>query len=148
MKKLILLMLVVMVPFLTYSQKRTKKGTDKTETKDKSSNAKVNFMIIKGVEVDMRQEGMSLDEIKSDESNDDVSLDNLMKRHIKPMSRFYFSFDVGGFSEESQELMAASREFRTIAQAVNKAAEYGWEFVNATIIIDGVVKIHYYHMKR
>ena len=44
-------MLVVMVPFLTYSQKRTKKGTDtKTETKDKSSNAKVNFMIIKGVE--------------------------------------------------------------------------------------------------
>ncbi|MBT5274107.1 MAG: hypothetical protein HOL74_04700, partial [Flavobacteriales bacterium] len=78
MKKLILLMLVVMVPFLTYSQKRTKKGTDKTETKDKSSNEKSNFMIIKGVEVDMTQEGMDEAEIQAG----DVSLDQLMKKHI------------------------------------------------------------------
>jgi len=141
MKKLVLLMLVVMVPFLTYSQKRTKKGKDtKTETK-------VNFMIIKGVEVDMTYEGMDADEIKS-QSGDDVSLEQ-MKRHIKPVSRFYFSYDVGSLrNKEVQKLTESSQQFRSMAQAVNASAEYGWEFVNATIVIDGAVKIHYYFMKR
>ncbi|MBT3417503.1 MAG: hypothetical protein HN427_01885 [Flavobacteriales bacterium] len=145
MKKLILLMLVVMVPFLTYSQKRTKKGTDKTETKDKSSNEKSNFMIIKGVEVDMTQEGMDEAEIQAG----DVSLDQLMKKHIKPVSRFYFSYDVGSLrNEEVQKLIESSKKFRSMAQAVNASAEYGWEFENATVVIDGAVKIHYYFMKR
>ena len=138
-------MLVVMVPFLTYSQKRTKKGTDKTETKDKSSNEKSNFMIIKGVEVDMTQEGMDETEIQAG----DVSLDQLMKKHIKPVSRFYFSYDVGSLkNKEVQKLTESSQQFRSMAQAVNASAEYGWEFVNATIVIDGAVKIHYYFMKR
>lgn len=138
-------MLVVMVPFLTYSQKRTKKGTDKTETKDKSSNKKSNFMIIKGVEVDMTQEGMDETEIQAG----DVSLDQLMKKHIKPVSRFYFSYDVGSFrNEEVQKLIESSKKFRSMAQAVNASSEYGWEFDNATIVIDGSVKIHYYFMKR
>ena len=54
MKKLILLMLLAMVPFLTMAQKRTKKGKDiKTETTDKSSDEKATFMILKGVEIDM-----------------------------------------------------------------------------------------------
>ena len=139
-------MLVVMVPFLTYSQKRTKKGTDKTETKDKSSDAKVNFMIIKGVELDMTQEGMDADEIQS--LSGDVSLEQ-MKRHIKPVSRFYFSYDVGPMrNEEVQKLTESSKKFRSMAQAVNASAEYGWEFMNATVVIDGAVKIHYYFMKR
>ena len=139
-------MLVVMVPFLTYSQKRTKKGKDtKTETKDKSSNEKSNFMIIKGVEVDMTQEGMDEAEIQAG----DVSLDQLMKKHIKPVSRFYFSYDVGSLrNEEVQKLIESSKKFRSMAQAVNASAEYGWEFENATIVIDGAVKIHYYFMKR
>ena len=140
-------MLVVMVPFLTYSQKRTKKGTDKTETKDKSSNEKSNFMIIKGVEVDMTQEGMDEEEIQS--QSGDISLNQLMKRHVKPVSRFYFSYDVGSMrNEEVQKLTESSKKFRSMAQAVNASAEYGWEFVNATIVIDGAVKIHYYFMKR
>ena len=140
-------MLVVMVPFLTYSQKRTKKGKDtKTETTDKSSDAKVNFMIIKGVELDMTQEGMDADEIQS--LSGDVSLEQ-MKRHIKPVSRFYFSYDVGSMrNEEVQKLTESSKKFRSMAQAVNASAEYGWEFMNATVVIDGSVKIHYYYMKR
>ena len=139
-------MLVVMVPFLTYSQKRTKKGKDtKTETTDKSSDAKVNFMIIKGVELDMTQEGMDADEIQS--LSGDVS-ELQMKRHIKPVSRFYISYDVGPLSKEAQKLTDASKDFRSMAQAVNASAEYGWEFMNATVVIDGSVKIHYYYMKR
>ena len=63
MKKLVILMLVSMVPFLTMAQKRTKKDKEiKTETTDKSSSVTSNFMIIKGVEVDMTQEGMDQEE--------------------------------------------------------------------------------------
>ena len=143
MKKLVLLILVAMVPFLTMAQKRTKKDKEKTETTDKSSNITSNFMIIKGVEVDMTQEG-----IETEKDSEDVSLDRLIKKYIKPVSRFYISYDVGPLSKEAQKLTDASKDFRSMAQAVNASAEYGWEFMNATVVIDGSVKIHYYYMKR
>ena len=145
MKKLVLLILVAMVPFFTMAQKRTKKAkATKTETTDKSSVVKSNFMIIKGVEVDMNQEGIA----ETDKESTDLSLDRLIKKHIKPVSRFYFSYDIGGYSEESQKLTADSKAFRSMAQAVNEAAKYGWEFINSTIVVDGNVIIHYYYMKR
>jgi len=145
MKKLVILMLVAVVPFLTMAQKRTKKDKEtKTETTDRSSSVTSNFMIIKGVEVDMTQEGMDQEE----KDSEDVSLDRLIKKYIKPVSRFYISYDVGPLSKEAQKLTDASKDFRSMAQAVNASAEYGWEFMNATVVIDGSVKIHYYYMKR
>ena len=145
MKKLVLLTLIAMVPFLTIAQKRTKKNKEKTEKTDGSADAKVNFMIIKGVEVDMSQEGA--DDI--DKVSEDVSLDRLMKKHVKPMSKFYFSYDVGSFkNKEVQKLRESSENFRSMAQAVNASAEYGWEFINSTIVVDGNVTIHYFYMKR
>jgi len=145
MKKITLLLLITVLPFATMAQKRTKKDTkSKTEIKEKSSNTKVNFMIIKGVEVDMSFEGMDESEILTQ----DVSLQQA-KKHIKPSSKFYFSYDVGSpMNEEVVKLTSSSQSFRTMAQAVNASAEYGWEFMNATIIIDGPVKIHYYYMKK
>jgi hypothetical protein len=145
MKKLVILMLVAMVPFLTMAQKRTKKNKEtKTETTSGASAVASNFMIIKGVEVDMTQEGMDQEE----KDSEDVSLARLIKKHIKPISRFYISYDMGPLSKESQKLTGASQNFRSMAQAVNASAKYGWEFMNATVVIDGSVKIHYYYMKR
>ena len=139
MKKIALLLLVVSIPFTTIAQKRSKKDTKTTTT-----NTKVNFMIIKGVEVDMSFEGMDESEILAQ----DVSLQQA-KRHIKPSSKFYFSYDVGSpRNKEVVKLTSSSQSFRSMAQAVNASAEYGWEFMNATIVIDGPVKIHYYYMKR
>ena len=142
MKKLILLTLIAGIPFFTLAQKKNKKKSD-TKVSIKSD---VNFMIIKGVEVDMSQEGISPDEIRDQYS--DVSLDNIMRKHIKPVSQFYITYDVGGHSEDVKSMIASSTQFRSMVQAVKKAGEYGWEFVNATIVIDGPVKIHYYHMKK
>ena len=140
MKKIaLLLLLVVAIPFTTIAQKRSKKDTE-----TKTTNTKLNFMIIKGVEVDMSFEGMDESEILTQ----DVSLQQA-KRHIKPSSKFYFSYDVGSpRNEEVVKLTSSSQSFRSMAQAVNASAEYGWEFMNATIVIDGPVKIHYYYMKR
>jgi hypothetical protein len=145
MKKLVIFMLVAMVPFLTMAQKRTKKNKEtKTETTDRSSAVASNFMIIKGVEVDMSLERMDQEE----KDSEDVSLNRLIKKHIKPVSRFYISYDVGQMTKEFQKLTSASQNFRSMAQAVNASAKYGWEFMNATVVIDGSVKIHYYYMKR
>jgi hypothetical protein len=140
MKKIsLLLLLVVAIPFTTIAKKRSKKDTETTTT-----NTKLYFMIIKGVEVDMSFEGMDESEILTQ----DVSLQQ-SKRHIKPSSKFYFSYDVGSpRNEEVVKLTSSSQSFRSMAQAVNASAEYGWEFMNATIVIDGPVKIHYYYMKR
>ncbi len=152
-------MLVAMVPFMTMAQKRSKKGTNpKTEKKDKSSNENPSFMIIKGVEYWDRMEVAQTDPrdigLEKDGDDyarlkaDDMSLEKLMKQHLKPMSKFSFSFDVGKSTEESLDLNKSSKGFRSMAEAVNQAAVYGWEFINSTIVVDGNITIHYYYMKR
>ena len=50
MKKITLMLLVAMVPFLTMAQKRSKKGKEKTEKID-NSNASYEFMVITGYEI-------------------------------------------------------------------------------------------------
>tara|TARA_B100000497_G_C7669409_1_gene403851 strand:- start:1473 stop:1931 length:459 start_codon:yes stop_codon:yes gene_type:complete len=152
MKKLTLLMLVAMVPLLTMAQKRTKKGKDtKTEITDKSSDAKANFMIIKGIEIDMfemDQLGMDQKEIE-DRKRSDITLDGIIQRHSNPSSSFHFSYDIGAeSSKESEYLTKSSRGFRSMAQAVHHAQKSGWNFVNSTIVVDDMITIHYYYMKR
>ena len=74
-------MLVAKIPFLTMAQKRTKKGKDtKTETTDKSSDAKATFMILKGVEVSsMIYDQNAADQVEQDLETNDVSIERLIK---------------------------------------------------------------------
>ena len=133
--------MVCALPFAAMSQKRSKKSNNDTESR---SSSKTNFMIIKGVEIDVSQEGLT----KEEKESEDVSLDRIMKKYVKPMSKMAFSFDVGEHNSEIDELLDASLRFRSMAQAVNKAAEYGWSFIHSNVIIDGDVIVHYYYMKR
>ena len=55
MKKIVLMLLVAMVPFLTMAQKRSKKDKQAVE-QVKKSNASVEFMMIKGIEIPMINE--------------------------------------------------------------------------------------------
>ena len=145
------MLLVAMIPFLTMAQKRSKKNKKaKVETTDKSSDVKVNFMILKGVEApSMMYEQNAADQVEQDLETNDVSIERLMKSHVKPMSRFSFSFDYGDpNSKEAEELRRASMSFRSMAEAVNNATKYGWEFINSTIVVDEMLTIHYYYMKR
>ena len=50
MKKIVLMMLVAMIPFLTMAQKRSKKGKNTKVEKVVQSKSSVEFMVIKGVE--------------------------------------------------------------------------------------------------
>ena len=150
MKKLILLMLVAMVPILTMAQKRTKKGKDtKTEITDKSSDAKATFMILKGIEIDMFELDQPMDRKEMSDMTDEHSFKRLIEKHRSSASHFIFSYDMGGeSSKELEYLTNSSRVFRSMAQAVHHAQKSGWNFVNSTIVVDEMITIHYYYMKR
>ena len=139
MKKIILLMLITIVPFATMAQKRSKKDSEKV------NNTKSGFMIIKGVEIDMSAEGRFEEDA---ENAADVSLDRVMKKYLNPISKMSFTFDMGGYNAEVEELIEASKKFRSMSQAVNKAAEYGWQFISSEVLVDGIVTVHYFYMKR
>lgn len=139
MKNIILLMLITIVPFASMAQKRSKKDSEKI------NNIKSDFMIIKGIEIDMSSEGKSEEDA---EHSSDVAIDRVMKRHLNPISKMSFTFDMGGYNAEVEELTEASKKFRSMSQAVNKAAEYGWQFISSEVLVDGIVTVHYFYMKR
>lgn len=135
-------MLVAMVPFATMAQKRATKG--KTTKTEKTTKVSSNFMIVKGVEMPL-----NLSEKAEKVSEEEESEEMLMKKHLKPMTKLMVTFDFGtNANKENQELMSFSRTFRSMTDVVNKAAEYGWEFINSTIVVDRKITIHYYYMKK
>ncbi|MDP7568223.1 MAG: hypothetical protein QF383_07515 [Flavobacteriales bacterium] len=141
MKKITLMLLVAMVPFLTMAQKRSKKGKEKTE-KINNSNASYEFMVITGYEItinkDKRIKG-GPDQIPSP--------DTQLKRMMLSNSRVGIQFDFGGNTSDENTLLSENR-YRSMSHAVNGAANNGWEFVSSDVIVSGVVKIHYYYMRK
>ena len=142
MKKIaLLLLLVVAIPFTTIAQKRSKKDTKTTTTK-KVKEVAATFMIIKGVEIIIATEGV-------DEKESADRREVQMKELVKPNSKLFVTYDVGKKRDKQMiELMSDSRSLRTMAEAVNKAAKYGWSFINSTVMKEGNVVTHYYYMKR
>lgn len=143
MNKIIMIMMVILIPFVTMSQKRANKGKTSQKT-EVSTKLKSNFMIIKGVEM-IIEDSRRVEKLSEEEESVELSI----KRHLKPMTKLMVTFDFGStINKENQSLMADSRNLRSMPDAVNKAVEYGWEFINSTIVIDGKATIHYYYMKR
>ena len=141
MKKITLMLLVAMVPFLTMAQKRSKEGKDNFE-KINNSNASYEFMVITGYEItinkDKRIKG-GPDQIPSP--------DTQLKRMMLSNSRVGIQFDFGGNTSDENTLLSENR-YRSMSHAVNGAANNGWEFVSSDVIVSGVVKIHYYYMRK
>ena len=141
MKKLITIMLVAIVPFVTMAQKRSKK--------DKDSSNKYEFMIIKGVEINDQMTDIDGREASERASSGDVVSYEQMYSLLKGNSKIMISFDSGNIkSEDIVKLINNSPKMRTMAVAVNMAASYGWEFVNATVVDKDIALIHYYYMER
>jgi hypothetical protein len=139
MKKIVLMLLVAMVPLITMAQK-SKKGDKQAVEQAKKSNASVEYMMIKGVEIPMKN--------ASAEPAVDVremALGGISSENVK----LIVAFDYGNLrNAEAKEMHTNSRRFRTMMSAVNAAAEKGWEFINSNVISEDKMKIHYYYMKR
>ena len=126
-------MLVAMVPFLTMAQKRSKKNT-KIEKSNKS-NATYEFMVIIGSETKSRNLNNKEGEIAP--------------QRLGMAPKIRFNFDFGSIkNQENTGLMKTSVSLRSMADAVNAAADLGWEFHSANVVDSNGNKVHYYYMRR
>lgn len=140
MKKIVLMLLVAMVPFLTIAQKRSKKEDKQAVEQVKKSNASVEYMMIKGIEISMINESTH-----PGEDVREMALGSISSENVK----LIIAFDYGNLrNSEAKEMKTNSRRFRTMMSAVNAASEKGWEFINSNVISEDKMKIHYYYMKR
>jgi len=143
MKRLIIIMLVAMIPFITMAQRGKKNN---------SSSNKYEFMIIKGVEIHDQMTGYDGREAMQDSPSGDVISQEQMTSLLKGKnSKLMISFDAGDGDNKNDDIVKLrnnSQRMRTMATAVNMAASYGWEFVNATIVDKDIALIHYYYMQR
>jgi hypothetical protein len=141
MKRLTLIILVAMVPFFTIAQKRSKKNKDK-----KIENVNVyEFMLITGYQIlNSSSPNISEDEM---EGPNGAEMQAKLSMSANMDSRVIVVFDSGGLNK-NDEVDLSSQQYKSMSEAVNKAGEYGWEFVNANIISEKKIKIHYYYMKR
>ena len=134
MKKLIVIMLVAMVPFITMAQKRSKK--DK-KAKQEVKIPTINFMVIRGVSF-------------SEGDGADIMTQDIMDQNQKLMhEKIRISFDFGSKPNKGvHKLMEKSRGLYSMTDAVNMLSQEGWEFVSANIVQQGRVTTYYYYMQR
>ena len=133
------MMLVAMIPFLTMAQKRSKKENKLKTEKIVKSNSSYEFMIITGHE-------MTIEEVRGGVKR---AANTEIKEMMKPNSKTIINFDFGRVkTNEISSLLENARKYRTMAAAVNAAANEGWEFLSSDIILSGKNKIHYYYMKK
>ena len=134
MKKLIVIMLVAMIPFITMAQKRSKK--DK-KAKQEVKIPTVSFMVIRGVSF-------------SEGDGADIMTQDIMDQNQKSMhEKIRISFDFGSKPNKGvHKLMEKSRKLYSMTDAVNMLSQEGWEFVSANIVQQGRVTTYYYYMQR
>ena len=133
MKKLIVIMLVAMIPFITMAQKRSKK--DK-KAKQEVKIPTVSFMVIRGVSF-------------SEGDATDMMQDMTDQNHELVREKIRISFDFGSKPNKGvHKLMEKSRKLYSMTDAVNMLSQEGWEFVSANIVQQGRVTTYYYYMQR
>jgi len=136
MKKLITIMLVSLVPFITMAQKRSKK--DKT-AKSEIKSSELRFMVIKGVTIsESSNTDALLEEFHMDHNDVNTSLEK---------ARIWFDFG-SNINKEAAKLLEESRKMRSLTDAVNFLGNYGWEFVSSNIEREGKFTTYYYYMKK
>ena len=143
MKKIVLMMLVAMIPFLTMAQKRSKKGD--------SNLGVTEYMIIKGVELSVSHNDPENTELKIEleGAGEEELLHVLMMRESNKKSIYIITFDYGSVNNnEVDQMMREAKNIRSMSAAANAAAENGWEFISANVVNGTLGTTHYYYMKR
>ncbi len=133
MKKITLILLVALVPYLTMAQKRSKKNKNTVTEKA------VEFMVIKGVE-------LLLDK---PQNNIDKKSSLLAVAGKLQNSKVIIYYDFGRIeSEQNSELIGMSKKIISMVDAVNIAASKGWQFQSANVYFEGDTRTHYYYMTK
>tara|TARA_B110000459_G_C16400154_1_gene398273 strand:- start:216 stop:644 length:429 start_codon:yes stop_codon:yes gene_type:complete len=140
MKNIVLILLIAMVPFSTMAQKRSKKGKKVKTEKIVESNSSYDFMVITGNEI-----------LRKVEVSTDVKFAKPvpLSRSGMSKSKMKIDFDFGGIkTAENTKLMKNGRNYRTMAEAVNGAANNGWDFISSNLVRGKEGVTHFYYMKK
>ena len=134
MKKIITLLLICAVPFISSAQSKSKN----------SKKTNYEFLVIKGVDINMKNN--SREDGNPTPTGDEVQ-EKKINTLINPKSYLTLSFDFGSNpTEEDDNLMKEVRLMKTMVDAVNISADYGWRFVHSTVQTGEDYTIHYYYM--
>ena len=148
MKKIMLMILVATIPFMSIAQKRSKKGSNAKMSKmEKKTPSEYEYMIIEGVQSTTSDEEkmMQQDELTA---RDGAKGDVKMKGMIKSKYKHFVRFDTGRITPEQIELNKMARICTHMSDALYQASKLGWEFVNASHTSNEDFIMHYYYMKR
>jgi hypothetical protein len=148
MKKIMLMILVATIPFMSIAQKRSKKGSNAKMSKmEKKTPSEYEYMIIEGVQSTTSDEEkmMQQDELTA---RDGAKGDVKMKGMIKSKYKHFVRFDTGRITPEQIELNKMARICTHMSDALYQASKLGWEFLNASHTSNEDFIMHYYYMKR
>ena len=141
MKKTVLLILVAMVPYFTMAQKRSKK----TKENLKSSTSKYDFMVIKGFHIAAAE----LEERRAPKGSRKQTPNDRVNRLMNTSTKVKIEFDLPRrLKDEEIQLNEAASTYRTMVDAVQAAANNGWEFKSANVVPVAGSKVYYYYMER
>ena len=121
MKKISLILLLAVIPFVTIAQKRNKKNKDKnTKTNNLLINAK-EFMLIT---------------IYEPFANADFARDK-----VKAVFDFH--------DKKNKDFVSLSKQnYRSISEVLTVASSYGWELVDVSVLDNRKGKSHFCYMQR
>tara|TARA_B100000965_G_C19576712_1_gene751647 strand:+ start:124 stop:582 length:459 start_codon:yes stop_codon:yes gene_type:complete len=148
MKKILLLILVGTIPFMSIAQKRSKKNSNaKMGEFVKKSPSEYEYMIIEGVQSIMSDEEKMMDQNEL-AARDGAKGDIKMKGMIKSRYKHFVRFDTGKITPEQMELNKMARSCSHMSDALYQASKLGWEFISASHVSNEEFITHYYYMKR
>ena len=148
MKKIMLMILVATIPFMSIAQKRSKKGSNAKMSKlDKKTPSEYEYMVIEGVQSTTSDDEKMMDQAELT-ARGGASGDIKMKSMIKSKYKHFVRFDTGRITPEQIELNKMARACRHMSDALYQASKLGWEFINASHTSNDDFITHFYYMKR
>ena len=139
MKKITLLILIAIVPFLSIAQKRSSKKTvSKQEVKVQLS--EYEYMNITGLQQDVV--------VVDNDISGAVGPEVRFIQRLKSKARLTIRFNSGKITPEIIELNKLSRECTSMMLALNAASKYGWDLLSSNVVKEEGLTVHHMYLRR
>ena len=140
MKKILIAILMLTLSFSSYSQRKSKK----TKSLNKS------YMLIKIIETNSfsDEEFIEMSNISQDDAFNEVMTKEFLYRESNIKIKYEFGLNYS--KEEFKKMNEVQLEAQTIAQAINGAAQFGWQIAstNTVLLKNGGHRLHYIYMSK
>tara|TARA_B100001939_G_scaffold261475_1_gene228519 strand:+ start:1600 stop:2022 length:423 start_codon:yes stop_codon:yes gene_type:complete len=140
MKKILIAILMLTLSFSSYSQRKSKK----TKSLNKS------YMLIKIIETNSfsDEEFIEMSNLSQDDAFNEVMTKEFLYRESNIKIKYEFGLNYS--KEEFKKMNEVQLEAQTIAQAINGAAQFGWQIAstNTVLLKNGGHRLHYIYMSK